>query len=89
MSERLLLTPFGPKIAKVKMPEDLVKKLNDYIDKVINDKILSNDLNHGEELVGDVTQEIKLEPKIVKDSGWADFLALNVSKWIFSEIGKK
>ena len=79
-----IIKKFGPSILKVKIPDKMVNQLNDYIDKVINDKILSNDLNHGEELVGDVTQEIKLEPKIVKDSGWADFLALNVSKWIFS-----
>ena len=53
------------------------------------DKELSKNLNHGEELVGDVTQEIKLQPKMIKETGWADFLALNESKWIFSEIGKK
>ena len=84
-----IIKKFGPSILKVKIPENIISQLNTYVDQIINDKELSKNLNHGEELVGDVTQEIKLQPKMIKETGWADFLALNVNKWIFSEIGKK
>ena len=29
--------PFGPSIAKVTIPEDIIKKLNEYVDKTIAD----------------------------------------------------
>ena len=56
-----LIKPFGPSIAWVKIPPDLIKKLNSYIDKVIEDKKKLNDLDLGKVLVGDVTQEFRLE----------------------------
>ena len=46
-------------------------------------------LSAGEYLVGDVTQEFKLEKDIVKKSGWGDFLALCVTNWVHQETGKK
>ena len=30
--------PFGPMICKVTMPKNIIKKLNEYVDKVIIDK---------------------------------------------------
>ena len=30
--------PFGPSIAKVTIPPELIEKLNDYVDKIILDK---------------------------------------------------
>ena len=33
-----VLRPFGPTIAKVSMSENLVKELNDYVDKTLLDK---------------------------------------------------
>ena len=30
--------PFGPSIAKVTIPEDLIKKLNEYVDKIVLDE---------------------------------------------------
>ena len=40
-------------------------------------------------LVGDVTQEIRLDEKFAVDSGWLNFLALTASKWIEEETKKK
>ena len=45
-------------------------------------------LNHGENLVGDVTQELKLEKEIMEKSGWIKFLGNNIDKWMKEEIGK-
>ena len=66
---------FAPAIFKVKIPEIIVERLNNHIDKIINDKEKSEKLNYGESLVGDVTQEFLLEKEIAEKSGWLDFLA--------------
>ena len=84
-----IIKKFGPSVLKVKIPHEMVVKLNEYVDKIINDNELSKNLDHGENLVGDVTQEFKLEKKIMQDTGWGNFLAQNVSRWIMQEMGKK
>ena len=33
-----VLRPFGPSIAKIEIPENIVSKLNDYVDKIIIDE---------------------------------------------------
>jgi len=77
-----ILKPFGPTIACVKIPSTLVEKLNVYIDKVIEDKKKSSELDHGKELVGHVTQEFVLEKKFAKEVGWIDFLKKGTAAWI-------
>ena len=55
------LRVLGPAVLKVKIPEPILKKLNAYIDKIIDDKAKLKKLDYGEALVGDVTQEFLLE----------------------------
>ena len=74
------MQPFGPSVLRVKIPEEIIIKLNDYVDSIVLDKSKSNDLNHGSNLVGDVTQEFKLEEKFMAESGWLKFLGLTVQK---------
>ena len=83
------LRVLGPAILKVKIPDEILDKLNDYIDKIINDDSKLKKLNYGEALVGDVTQEFLLEVEFVKSSGWLEFLG-NSCK-IYTELteGKK
>ena len=40
-----VLRPFGPTIAKVKIPENLVEELNDYTDEIINNEQKKKDLD--------------------------------------------
>ena len=84
-----LIKGFGPSVLKVKIPENILKKLNDYVDNIIADKSKSQELNHGEKLVGDVTQELKLEKQIMKETGWGNFLSICTSKWVELETNKK
>ena len=84
-----IIKQFGPSILKVKIPDDILNQINDYVENVTKDSELSKKLNHGNQLVGDVTQEIKLEPSIMQKSGWGNFLGLNVGKWIAAELGEK
>ena len=50
---------FGPSVMKVTIPKSIIENLNNYIDNIIKDKEKSSELNLGEKLVGDVTQEFK------------------------------
>ena len=84
-----IIKNLGPSVLKAKIPIDIVNKLNSYIDEVIQNREKSKSLNYGEHLVGDVTQEFKLEKKIVIESGFLSFLANIVKKWIEIETEKK
>jgi len=84
-----VIKPFGPSVAWVKIPSNLVKKLNDYVDKIVEDKTKSGELNYGNKLVGDVTQEFTLEKKFAEDVGWEDFLKKGTSAWISFSTQKK
>ena len=87
-SDFKIIKRFGPSVLKVKIPENTIKKLNNHFDKLILNKDESKRLNHGEDLVGDVTQELKLEKEIMEKSGWIKFLGTNIDKWMKEEIGK-
>ena len=77
-----IISPFGPSIAKVKIPEKIIKSLNDHVDKIRNNEKLSKKFDAGKSLIGNVTQEINLSPEIIKESGWLSFLANATQSWI-------
>ena len=80
---------FGPAVLKVRIPDEIIKKLNDYIDEVVKDKNKSKNLNLGESLAGDVTQEFFLENEFAKSCGWLDFIANCTNIFIEINEGKK
>ena len=61
-----IINPFGPAIAKVKMPENIVNKLNEYVDEIVNNKELSKKFDHGKNLIGNVKQEISLSKEMIE-----------------------
>ena len=69
-----IIKRFGPSVLKVRIPMSIVNKLNKYIDEVVKSKTKSNKLDYGENLVGDVSQEFRLEKKIMKVTGWENFI---------------
>ena len=84
-----LIKIFGPSVLKVNIPETIINNLNNYIDKIIENEKKSEELDIGERLVGDVTQEFEIEQKIIQESGWGQFLSNCVSKWIEIETKNK
>ena len=74
--------PFGPSIAKVKIPQELVDTLNNYVDKIIDDEKKSKELDHGDKLAGNVKQEFQIEQSFLESSGFLKFLGLSVANWI-------
>ncbi|MDC3184844.1 2OG-Fe(II) oxygenase family protein [Candidatus Pelagibacter sp.] len=84
-----LLQPFGPSILKTKIPQEIMEKLNIYIDQVVIDKKKSDLLNMGNKLAGDVTQEFKLEKDFMNNIGFLKFIGINVSQWIQISLKQK
>ena len=82
-----IIRPFGPSIAKLKLPNEIILELNKFVDGIISDKKKSIEFDHGENLAGNVKQEFKVTPEILKSSGLLNFLANGVSKWI--EVSEK
>ena len=88
-TEAKIIRPFGPSIMKVKIPEKIVNDLNTYIEKIVGNQKKSDELNFGKKLIGDVTQEFKLEHEFAREIGWLQFLANCTAKWIETETKKK
>ena len=86
---RKLYRPFGPSVGKTIIPNELIDKINNYIDDIIKDdsKVKRHDVGHT--LAGNVTQEFELDPKFAKQSGWIDFLREECAIWIQFSTGKK
>ena len=84
-----VLRPFGPTIAKVKMPQDLIDKLNEYTESILGDQSKQDKLNYGDKLAGNVKQEFVIEPDYSQKIGWGKFLAESVSDWIYKTNKRK
>jgi len=84
-----LLKPFGPWIAKINIPDDILLKLNNYVDQVIIDEEKSKEQDFGRKLAGNVKQEFELDENFRKKSGWDNLLKKASFKWIEVALKKK
>ena len=84
-----ILKIFGPSVLKVKIPNEILDSLNNYVDNIVVNEEKIKKLNHGENLAGDVSQEFVLENDIMKSTGWGNFLAKLVYEWVKIETGNK
>ena len=76
-----VLSPFGPKIAIIKIPKNIVNKINQEVDKILGDKKKLKKSDYSKKLVGQVKQEIKLDNKFVKNN-ILKFITINIKKYI-------
>jgi hypothetical protein len=81
--------PFGPMIAKVNIPIEIIDKLNAYVDEIIIDKDKIQKLNYGSKLAGNVQQEFKLEKDFIQNSGWGNFLTNCANVWLQKALNKE
>jgi len=77
MSKLKVLTPFGPRIARLKFPQSVIKKINLEVDRIVKQKKLIKKYDYSKNLVGQVKQEIQL-PSI--------FIKKNIYKYISNSI---
>ncbi len=83
-----VLKPFGPSIVKIKMPDTMVKEINNYVDTLILDEEKIKKLDQGHMLIGKVQQEFLMEVNFMKKIKWAEFLASKVSNWVKEDLKK-
>ena len=55
-----IISPFGPKIAKLKISNNFIKILNNEVDKIISKKNLLKKFDYSNKLVGQVKQEFQI-----------------------------
>ena len=82
-----ILSPFGPKIAKLKLPQFLIKKINGEIDKILTKKKLIKKLDYSKKLVGQVKQEFQL-PKAFVKKNLEKIITKEVKNYIKKTTGK-
>ena len=82
-----LLSPFGPRIAIIKIPKKIINKINDEVDDVLNDKRKLKKSDYSNKLVGQVKQEIKLSSNFIKKN-LLKFISYNIKKYIKMSIKK-
>ena len=82
-----ILSPFGPKIAKLKLPQFLIKKINGEVDKILTKKKLVKKLDYSKKLVGQVKQEFQL-PKAFVKKNLEKFITKEVKNYIKKTTGK-
>jgi len=76
-----ILSPFGPKIAILKIPKNLINKINKEVDKILINKNILKKSDYSNKLVGQVKQEIKLSSNFVKKN-LLKFIGDSVKKYI-------
>jgi len=91
MSEKIeikLFKPFGPPLGKFEMGNDLVNKINNYVDELIKDKKKTTSLDAGGGLAGQVNQEISFEKEFC-EKFINPILKKNITAYIFANTKKK
>ena len=89
MSDIQILRPFGPSIVKLTIPQDMISKINDYVDRIIiNDNKIA-ELDHSSQLAGKVQQEFLLENNFMEEIKWGQFLGKAVKKWVQHDSQKQ
>ena len=83
------IRPFGPVICKVTMPEEIINNLNNYVDKIIDNKKKVEELDHGKNLAGNVQQEFVLEKNFIEESKWGNFLSACAKTWIKQTLNQE
>lgn len=81
--------PFGPPLGYTTMPQEIVSKINKFIDEEVASKAeINKELDHGPKLAGQVTQEIKL-PNDMIDKDLLNFFTVFTKTYIKNAINKE
>ena len=83
-----IISPFGPKIAKLKFTSKLINKINFEVDKISANKQLAKKLDYSKKLVGQVKQEISLPKSFIKKN-LDKIISKNIKDFINKTLGKR
>ena len=60
-----ILSPFGPKLGKVKIPSKIISQLNNEVNKIIESKSKIKKRDYSKKVVGQVYQEIQISKNFI------------------------
>ena len=83
-----VVSPFGPKIAKLKISNNLINKLNKEVDRILSKKNLIKKFDYSNKLVGQVKQEFQISKNFIKKN-FEKTIFNEVNKYIYRSLGKK
>ena len=83
-----VVSPFGPKIAKLKISNNLINKLNKEVDRILSKKNLIKKFDYSNKLVGQVKQEFQIPKNFIKKN-FEKTIFNEVNKYIYKSLGKK
>ena len=82
-----VIYPFGPTMAKIKLSNAIIKKINDEVDKIVSNKLLSKKYNYAKKLAGEVEQEIELH-KSFTNKFLKSTLEIKIKEFVKKSTGK-
>ena len=82
-----ILNPFGPKIAVIKIPKNIIVRINKEVDKIISSKSRLKKSDYSSNLVGQVKQEIRLSNRFV-NKFLLRFIRSNIQKYLKKCLNK-
>jgi len=80
-------SPFGPKIAIIKIPNKIISKINNEVDGILKNKSKTKKSDYSKKLVGEVKQELALSKSFV-NKYLINFLKNNVKNFIKKSSNK-
>ena len=83
-----VISPFGPKIAKLKLSSNFIKNLNKEVDRILSKKNLIEKFDYSNKLVGQVKQEFQIPKSFIKKN-LEKTIYNEVNKYIYKSLGKK
>jgi len=58
-------SPFGPKLAVIKIPKKIISEINNEVDNILKDKFKTKKSDYSKKLVGEVKQELQLSKTFI------------------------
>ncbi|MAJ23190.1 MAG: hypothetical protein CBC24_04950 [Candidatus Pelagibacter sp. TMED64] len=82
-----ILSPFGPKIAKLKLTKKLVNIINKEVDRIISNKKILKKNDYSKKVVGQVYQEISLTKNFI-NKNLNNFIKKNINNYLKKTTNK-
>ncbi len=83
-----ILSPFGPKLGKIKIPIKIISLINKEVDKIIKNKSKTKKSDYSKKVVGQVYQEIQISKKFI-NKYLKKFITKQVSNYLKKSINIK
>ena len=83
-----ILSPFGPKLGKIKIPPKIISQLNNEVNKIIKSKSKIKKNDYSKKVVGQVYQEIQISKKFI-NKYLKKFITKQVSNYLKKSINLK